>query len=476
MESENGVALEDEKCVVEGNHVEESVTNLNKGGQNADLGEKVPTVSGKSEAVTVNDGLDSSGEAVKASVTAPLSKNSKTTKDSHAPNNGSSKNSKLIKDKVSKSTTQSSRNQRAILSQSLSFPARGARADGMKKSLDGLLVKRETKHARENGTKAETPLANGTVTSSSSLNRPTRHSTVAGVQSKEENKMNGASSRRATLTSLPSIKQSASAKLGSVSEAANGPSSDTSIPTDQNPAPVKIAQQLKEEDDVHSTTSSTTPHGGRKSSAAGFAFRLDERAAKRKEFFTKLEEKIQAKEEEKTNLQAKSKENQEAEIKLLRKSMTFKATPMPNFYREPPPKVEIKKIPTTRAKSPKLGRNKITNSALSNSSEGSVSLSQPLNQNQNNSNNRSDKNVSDSKKPVIRKSQPKLHSQETVACKTELKPVKTKKPKSTGKERPGQKESTVDQDSEKNSGENNAQALIAPAAHDIMPQEVAVGV
>lgn len=129
--------------------------------------------------------------------------------DSQAANNGSSKNSKTTKDKILKSTAQSSRNQRAILSQSLSFPARGARADGMKKSVDGIPVKRETKHGRENGTKDETPLANGTVTSlSPSLNRPNRRLTVAGVQSKKENKSDGASSRRATLTSMPSIKKS----------------------------------------------------------------------------------------------------------------------------------------------------------------------------------------------------------------------------------------------------------------------------
>ncbi|XP_057753528.1 protein WVD2-like 7 isoform X1 [Arachis stenosperma] len=79
-------------------------------------------------------------------------------------------------------------------------------------------------------------------------------------------------------------------------------------------------------------TFNTTKSDG-KPKAAAFNFKCSERAERRKEFYLKLEEKLHAKEAEMNQIQAISQEKKEADIKKLRKSLTFKATPMPSFYR-----------------------------------------------------------------------------------------------------------------------------------------------
>nr|GEW04523.1 hypothetical protein [Tanacetum cinerariifolium] len=234
------------------------------------------------------------------------------------------KNTKFDKNGTSSSTSESVRKPRANLSQSSSLLTKARIPDG--KSVKPRI-----------GSRVEGKVTNETGTSGSSRLYPANRRASGGAKITELSaKSGGVSARRATLSSVPS---GSKLKAKEVNGNKDGTPSEDSISAAENSKPKITALPVGDDDDTHSTTSS----GQVRSSASGFSFRLDERAEKRRQFFSKLEEKSNAKEVEKTKLQEKSKESQEAEIKKLRKSLTFKAAPMPSFYKEPPPKVELKK-------------------------------------------------------------------------------------------------------------------------------------
>ncbi|XP_042378464.1 protein WVD2-like 1 [Zingiber officinale] len=108
---------------------------------------------------------------------------------------------------------------------------------------------------------------------------------------------------------------------------------------------------------VASSAASFRSLKGRRTIGNAPSFKCSERAEKRKEYYTKLEQKHRAMEAEKLQIEARIKEEQDTALKEFRKNLIVKANPLPSFYAKgPPPKAELKKVPPTRAKSPKFSR------------------------------------------------------------------------------------------------------------------------
>lgn len=119
----------------------------------------------------------------------------------------------------------------------------------------------------------------------------------------------------------------------------------------------------------HSKSSSVCESNARSSTVSSpFSFRSEERAAKRKEFYQKLEEKKNAIEAENVPMPTKAKEKGENGLKDLRRSFSFRTKPISDFKHDTVSQTNHIKIPPTHPRLPKLGKKPTISTAQDTSS------------------------------------------------------------------------------------------------------------
>ncbi|PHT40289.1 hypothetical protein CQW23_19143 [Capsicum baccatum] len=172
-------------------------------------------------------------------------------------------------------------------------------------------------------TKDEKSASAGYVISNGSLasQQSTKQAFSLGVKSKSFNERKTADNNLKPAVAFINVSH---AKQSGQHDATSPSPNTDGLKEEKKPKPLKKTAPTKADGNAESPLSPAADAKPRKVGALptySMSFKCCERAEKRRE------------------------ETQEAEIKMLRKSLKFKATPMPSFYQEPPPpKVELKKI------------------------------------------------------------------------------------------------------------------------------------